>query len=184
MDLACEPRFRGGARDSIALHLFSVDRKREESSETDEVTLTVAASSIPADVAGAVANKVREKRAVKLSCCGAAAVSNALFALAYAREYLAKEGVDLCAFPLLCNEELSSGGETRTVVKLVVCVHQLGGEETEEQADEPPLQAPVQQPVRRGGRAPNARSRASEPVRRGGRPPKQGARSNVDTPDA
>ncbi len=93
VDVSCDARFRGGARDSVALHLASVEREHDDLPPADEVTLTVAASSEPATVAGAIANKVREKRPLCVSCVGAAAVANAIYALATAREYLLRDEI-------------------------------------------------------------------------------------------
>jgi len=183
VDLTCEPRFREFGRKSVSLHLTAVHYDPSSSdSPANEVTLTVAASSTPATVGGAIANKVREKLPLCLKCVGAAAVANAVFAIANAREFLAKDGIAICCMPELVDEELSAGGETRTVVKFTICIasQEAGAEPVIKAAAAPrrraaPREEAEAEPVRRGGRAAGGRppraAAAGEPVRRGGRAP-------------
>ena len=198
VDLTCAPAFRTAQRNSIVLHLRSVARTDAAPPPRDEATLTVAASSSPHTVAGAIAAKVREERAVCLSCVGALAVANAIFAVATARQYLRADGVDICAMPEFVEEAFGPerGGEPgamKTVMKLVIAVTPLGSDE--EQAREAARgaqqrlarprarnEAPAARqrrasdhpgaPVRRGGRPAPGGGDAQQPVRRGGRPPK------------
>ena len=191
VDLTLEPRFREArARRTVSLHLTAVVYEPDSTPPANEVTLTVGASSQPALVAGAISNKVREKLPVCVKAVGAVAVANAVYAVAHAKEYLAKDGISIVCMPDLQDEELGSGGEERTVtvVKFTICIS--SGETAAEpvikvaaaprrervprSADAPAVRRggrePGAEPVRRGGGRAPARG---EPVRRGGRvPPK------------
>lgn len=56
------------------------------------LTLRIAADTRPADAAGAIAGQLREQRSVMLQAVGAAAVNQAVKALALAESYLLTEG--------------------------------------------------------------------------------------------
>lgn len=199
VDLTCAPAFRTAQRNSIVLHLRSVARTDAAPPPRDEATLTVAASSSPPVVAGAIAAKVREERAVCLSCVGALAVANAVFAVATARQYLRADGVDICTMPEFVEEAVgqergAEPGATKTVMKLVIAVTPLGSDDEQareaargaQQREARPRarnEAPAARqrrasdhpgaPVRRGGRPPPGGGDAQQqPVRRGGRPPR------------
>ena len=94
VDLTCEPRFREFGRKSVSLFLTAVHYDPASCEPpANEVTLTVASSSVPATVGGAIANKVREKLPLCIKCIGAVAVANAVFAIANAREFLSKDNI-------------------------------------------------------------------------------------------
>jgi stage V sporulation protein S len=82
------------------------------------MVLKVAAHSNPATVAGAIANNIREGKAVEMIAMGAQAVNQAVKALAIARDYLAREGVELAGRPEFIH--LKIGGEEKSAIKLVV----------------------------------------------------------------
>lgn len=156
-------------------------------SPANEVTLTVASSSVPATVGGAIANKVREKLPLCVKCVGAAAVANAAFAIANAREFLSKDGIAICCMPELVDEQLGNSGDTRTVVKFTIAItsdslEALPRDPAPRRRAAPPREPLAdmdagEAPVRRGGgRAPRIPTAPSmEPVRRGGRAPKAAA---------
>lgn len=61
--------------------------------------LKVSHSSRPQSVAGAIAAVVRERGTVELQAVGAAAVNQAIKAVAIARDYVASGGIDLVCTP-------------------------------------------------------------------------------------
>jgi stage V sporulation protein S len=82
------------------------------------MTLKVAAVSNPATVAGAIANNVREGRAVELVAMGPNSVNQAVKALAIARDYLREDFVELACRPEFMH--LNIAGEEKSAIKLVV----------------------------------------------------------------
>ena len=61
--------------------------------------MRVSASSRPAAVAGAIAGMVREHGNAEVQAIGAAAINQAVKAVAIARGYVAAEGIDLVCVP-------------------------------------------------------------------------------------
>ncbi|NLN26748.1 MAG: stage V sporulation protein S [Firmicutes bacterium] len=80
--------------------------------------LKVSAASKPKLVAGALAAVVREKGEVELQAVGAAAVNQAVKAIAIARGYVAPNGIDLISIPAFA--EIDIDGEQRTAIRFVV----------------------------------------------------------------
>ena len=80
--------------------------------------LKVSAASKPKLVAGALAAVVREKGEVELQAVGAAAVNQAVKAIASARGYVAPNGIDLISIPAFA--EIDIDGEQRTAIRFVV----------------------------------------------------------------
>ena len=80
--------------------------------------LKVSAASKPKLVAGALAAVVREKGEVELQAVGAAAVNQAVKAIAIARGYVAPNGIDLVSIPAFA--EIDIDGEQRTAIRFVV----------------------------------------------------------------
>ena len=80
--------------------------------------LKVSAASKPKLVAGALAAVVREKGEVVLQAVGAAAVNQAVKAIAIARGYVAPSGIDLISIPAFA--EIDIDGEQRTAIRFVV----------------------------------------------------------------
>ena len=80
--------------------------------------LKVSAKSIPNSVAGAIAGVIREKNAVEVQAVGAGGANQAIKAVAIARGYLARGGIDLICVPAF--ENVSIDGEERTAIKLIV----------------------------------------------------------------
>ena len=79
--------------------------------------LKVSAASKPKLVAGALAAVVREKGEVEIQAVGAAAVNQAVKAIAIARGYVAPNGID--SFHS-CLAEIDIDGEQRTAIRFVV----------------------------------------------------------------
>jgi len=96
------PEFSDSAATAnVNLHVF---QKRQRSDLSRVVAqLQVSGSSEPSKVAGAIANTAREAttdpRRLCVSCCGPAAMLNALKAIFLARHYLADDGLDLSIIP-------------------------------------------------------------------------------------
>jgi|ERR1700722_2159394 stage V sporulation protein S len=94
-----------------------MDQELEKKAE-GVMTLKVAAVSNPATVAGAIANNVREGRAVELVAMGPNSVNQSVKAMAIAREYLREDFVDLACRPEFIH--LTIDGEEKSAIKLVV----------------------------------------------------------------
>lgn len=80
--------------------------------------LKVSATSKPKLVAGALAAVVREHKAVEVQAVGAAAVNQAVKAIAIARGYVAPNGIDLICIPAFAEIEID--GEQRTAIRFMV----------------------------------------------------------------
>lgn len=81
-------------------------------------TLRVSASSKPTAVAGAIAGMIRERGRAEVQAIGAAAINQAVKAVAIARGYLAPEGVDAVCVPSFI--EVVVDAEERTAMRLIV----------------------------------------------------------------
>ncbi len=80
--------------------------------------LKVSAGSKPKMVAGALAAVVREEGTAEIQAVGAAAVNQAVKAVAIARGYVAPNGIDLVCVPAFAEIEIE--GEERTAIRFVV----------------------------------------------------------------
>ncbi len=81
-------------------------------------SLKVAANSNPKAVAGALAGVIRENGKVELQAIGAAAVNQAIKAIAIARGYISPSGIDLICVPAFTDIDIE--GEERTAIKFIV----------------------------------------------------------------
>ena len=80
--------------------------------------LKVAAKSNPTAVAGALAGVVRERGTAELQAIGAAAINQAVKAIAITRGFVAPNGIDLIAIPAFTKVEIE--GEERTAIRFLV----------------------------------------------------------------
>ncbi|MBM3451246.1 MAG: stage V sporulation protein S [Armatimonadetes bacterium] len=80
--------------------------------------LKVSSGSNPSSVAGAVASLMRKQGRAEIQAIGAAAINQAVKALAIARGFLAPSGVDIGFVPAF--SEVQIDGETRTTIRFVV----------------------------------------------------------------
>lgn len=80
--------------------------------------LKVSAASKPKAVAGALAAVLRNQGVAEVQAIGAAAVNQAVKAIAISRGYVAPNGIDLVAIPAFAEIEID--GETRTAIKFMV----------------------------------------------------------------
>ena len=80
--------------------------------------LKVSSKSKPNSVAGALANAFKECKAVEIQAIGAAALNQAIKAIAIARGYVAPTGKDLICIPAFSDIEID--GEERTAIKLII----------------------------------------------------------------
>lgn len=87
--------------------------------------LKVSATSKPSSVAGALAAALREAASkvntncgVEIQAVGAAAINQAIKAVAIARGYVAPNGIDLVVIPAF--SEVNIDGEARTAIKLTI----------------------------------------------------------------
>jgi len=83
-------------------------------------SLKVASTSKPPAVAGAIAWTLRDGVPVEIVGIGAAAVNQAVKAIAIARSYLALEGIDLFAVPEFITVNKPEQEEGRTAIRIVV----------------------------------------------------------------
>ena len=83
--------------------------------------IKVASSSRSTAVAGAIAGVVREQGRVDVQAIGAAAVNQAVKAIAIARGYLDLDGINVFCIPFF--SEVLIDGKERTAVRLAVESH-------------------------------------------------------------
>ncbi len=82
------------------------------------IRLKVAAASNPKSVAGSIVNNIREKKDVEVVVMGAAAVNQAMKAIAIARDYIGPEGIELLVRPSFTHLELE--GEQKSAMILTI----------------------------------------------------------------
>lgn len=82
------------------------------------IILKVSKNSNPGSVAGALSGIVRERGTAELQAIGAAAVNQAVKAVAIARGFLAPSGFDIVCTPAF--SEIEVGGEERTAIKFLI----------------------------------------------------------------
>jgi stage V sporulation protein S len=80
--------------------------------------LKVAATSRPVLLAGAIAGVIRSQGRVEVHAIGAAAVNQAIKAIAISRGYVVAAGLDLVCIPSFV--DLSLDGQERTGIRLLV----------------------------------------------------------------
>ena len=80
--------------------------------------LKVSAWSNPKSVAGAIAGVLRERGSVDVQVIGAAALNQAVKAIAISRSYVAAEGLDPICVPAF--QDIEIGGEGRTAIRIHV----------------------------------------------------------------
>ena len=80
--------------------------------------LKVSAKSSPNSVAGALAGVVRQRGGAEVQAVGAAALNQAVKAVAIARGFVAPSGIDLVMIPAFTDVQID--GEERTAIKLIV----------------------------------------------------------------
>ena len=102
-------------------------------------TIKVSAKSRSTSVAGAIAGVIREHRHADVQAIGAGAVNQAIKAIAIARGYLERDGLDIACVPTFVEVDVS--GEERTAVKFVVEVSRTFTPVTQP-AEEPPPEEP------------------------------------------
>jgi stage V sporulation protein S len=96
----------------------SMDGLKVAAKSTTADVLKVAAKSNPTAVAGALAGVVRERGTAELQAIGAAAINQAVKAIAIARGYVAPSGLDLVCVPAFADVQID--GQDRTAIKLIV----------------------------------------------------------------
>ena len=101
--------------------------------------LRVSAWSNPKSVAGAIAGVLREQGRVDVQVIGAAALNQAIKAIAIARSYVSGEGIDPVCIPAF--QDIEINGEGRTALRLHV-EDRAGGARPSAAGNEEPDQAP------------------------------------------
>jgi len=87
--------------------------------------LKVSATSEPVRLAGAIAACVRQSGEAEMQAIGAAAVNQAVKAVAISRGYLAPVGIDVAVLPTFISVAVEATGQEVTGLRLVVV--QVGG---------------------------------------------------------
>ena len=80
--------------------------------------LKVSAKSAPNSVAGAIAAVIREKGTAEIQAIGAAAINQAVKAIAIARGFLAPSGINLTCIPSFVDVIID--GNERTAMKFIL----------------------------------------------------------------
>ncbi|NLM35302.1 MAG: stage V sporulation protein S [Clostridiales bacterium] len=80
--------------------------------------LKVSAKSAPNSVAGAIAAVIREKGTAEIQAIGAAAINQAVKAIAIARGFLAPSGINLICIPSFVDVIID--GNERTAMKFIL----------------------------------------------------------------
>ena len=78
----------------------------------------VASTSNPVLVAGCIAKALRDAPEIEMRLIGAAAVNQAVKAIAVARGYLSVDGIEVASYPSFA--EVSIGTETRTAIVITL----------------------------------------------------------------
>ena len=97
--------------------------------------IKVSAKSRSTSVAGAIAGVIREHQRAEVQAIGAGAVNQAIKAVAIARGYLERDGLDIACVPTFVEVDVS--GEERTAVKLTVEVRGTFTPKPEKPPEEP-----------------------------------------------
>lgn len=80
--------------------------------------IRVSSSSRTPSVAGAIAGMMRENGTSEILCIGAATINIGVKAIAVAREFLAKDRIDIACIPVF--ETLFINGNERTAIKFII----------------------------------------------------------------
>jgi len=98
--------------------ILNEDRRMPDEGRLSREVLKVAATSRPVLVAGAIAGVIRSQGRVEVHAIGAAAVNQAVKAIAISRGYVLPAGLDLVCIPAFV--DLSLEGQDRTGIRLLV----------------------------------------------------------------
>lgn len=93
IDLAAEPWYREEENDFIQISMRKVSALRTSLAETSAIK--VAGASVPAKVAGSIANGIRQGERIAVTAMGAGSVHQAVAAIILARRYLKNDGMGL-----------------------------------------------------------------------------------------
>ena len=80
--------------------------------------IKVSSTSVPNHVAGAIASLMREQDKLMIQTIGAAALNQAIKAVAIARGFVAPTGKNLVCIPAF--QDIAIDGEERTAIKLII----------------------------------------------------------------
>lgn len=90
----------------------------KKNTEVTAEVVKVAAKSAPKSVAGAIAGIIEKQGKAEVHAVGAAAVNQAVKALAIARSYVTLTGKDISCVPAF--ESVDVNGEEKTAIKFIV----------------------------------------------------------------
>lgn len=90
--------------------------------ENNLKSLKVSGKSNPNSVAGAIAGILRDRTSIEIQTIGAAALNQAIKAVAIARGFLVPAGIDIVCVPSFSEVEVQ--GEDRTGIKLTVKIEE------------------------------------------------------------
>ncbi|PNW78533.1 hypothetical protein CHLRE_09g393350v5 [Chlamydomonas reinhardtii] len=125
LQLSFQPAFRHTDRTKplIAFYVAKERAPRQQITQGDDVTLTVASGSKIVPVAGAIAGKIRENLKISLLAIGVDAVTNAVLAVGNARLFLEQDNYDIRVEPEF--EKVEKNGQVMTSMKLSLVAEAL-----------------------------------------------------------
>lgn len=93
--------------------------------DSKDAPLKVSAHSNPSSVAGAIANRVRQKQHVSLLAIGAPSITAAVKAITLARKYLIQDSTDISFRPDFASVTFPDGSEAKAALRLNVLSQEL-----------------------------------------------------------
>lgn len=125
IELTCYPEFRTDKRTGLHLALTKgPKRPSPTASDKDVQQLKVSKGSNPNNVAGAIANKLRDGQRVWVLAIGADSVTHAVKAISIGRKYLESDGLDISFRPEFTKVKFDDGRDC-SALKLVVLAQQI-----------------------------------------------------------
>lgn len=116
VDLIAQPSFRGDISLSSGCIIHVRRANKIELTEEDvSDALNVTNKSVPDKLAGAVAGRVRERKRVTISAIGPKGVMRAVEAIAFVREYVKNERIDVKFTPSMKSVEIDDKGPMTAV---------------------------------------------------------------------
>jgi len=123
IELTCYPDFRADKRTGLSLVLTKSIR-RPSPPDKDVQQLKVSKGSNPSNVAGAIANKLRDGQRVWVLAIGADSVTHAVKAISIGRKYLEADGLDISFRPEFTRVKFDDGRDC-SALKLIVLAQQI-----------------------------------------------------------
>jgi len=123
IELTCYPDFRTDKRTGLSL-ILTKSIRRPSPPDKDVQQLKVSKGSNPSNVAGAIANKLRDGQRVWVLAIGADSVTHAVKAISIGRKYLEADGLDISFRPEFTRVKFDDGRDC-SALKLIVLAQQI-----------------------------------------------------------